>query len=135
MLYRLGTASAASVRHHTHVSALTGRKLGRLVRKSTTVADRVLLALRLEREGLGRLTRAQAARLANVSIGYVSTASRLSAEEQRQLALGSISLSQRHNRWRNSPTDDEIDRLVSRIGAGRFLAALDRATAPSNEDR
>jgi len=133
MLYRPGLSSA-SVRHHTPVGALTGRKLGRLLRKSTAARDRVLLALRLEREGLAQLTRAQAARLANVSVSYVSTASRFSAEEQRQLAHGLISLSQRHNRWRNSPTDDEIDRLVQRIGAGRFLAALDRATAPSNEE-
>jgi hypothetical protein len=84
----------------------------------------------LERVGLHRLTRKQAARLVGVSPSYVSTAARFSAKERLQLRRGKLSLSQAHNHRRNA--DTEVDRIITKFGANAIMDALDRMTAPAN---
>jgi len=107
---------------------LTGRRLARLVRKSTKTADRVLLALRLEQEGLHCPTRKQVAQLARVSPSYICTAARLSPEERAALGRGSFSLSSIHNHRRDA--DAEVARIIAKFGADVIMDALDRMTAP-----
>src|SRR5215831_9018781 len=115
------------------VRTITGRRLGRLLRQASA-RDRALLAHELEQGALHLLspTRAQAAILTHASLGYIGTVSRLTTEERRQLARGQFSLSRAHHNHQRTVTDAAIDRIIARLGLERVMAALDRATAPSN---
>jgi hypothetical protein len=115
------------------VRTISGRRLNRLVRYASA-RDRALLALELEQGEVHLLspTRAQVAALTHASLGYIGTVSRLTADERIQLARGQSSLSRLHNSHRYIATDAAIDRIVAKLGAERIMAALDRATAPSN---
>jgi hypothetical protein len=112
---------------------ITGRELNHLIR-TASAPNRALLARELEQGQLRIVvpTRRQAAGLAHVSTGYVTTVGSLAQEQRLQLACGLLSLSDLHNRRRS--IDTEIDRIVAKYGAERIMAALERATALSTSN-
>ena len=109
---------------------LNGHKLSRRVQRGLSPTFRALLAYQLESGGVcvHHLTRKQALALARASSGYVSTVARLSPQERDQLGKGILSLSALHNR---PPTDADVDRIVTKLGPTRVMAALDRLTRPA----
>jgi hypothetical protein len=104
-------------------------QLGRL-----STSQRVLAADDLASGGktASGLSCAQVAHLAGVSVSYLSTVAHCTPAERQQLRSGALTISALHNSKRKTKpdSDNEIDRIVERIGPERLLAALDRYTAP-----
>jgi hypothetical protein len=80
---------------------------------------------------LRQLTQAQASALLSVSRPYISAVNQASPEERELIKRKRLSISTLYSKHR-APTDTALDKLVMKIGADRVMAALDRATNPSN---
>jgi hypothetical protein len=74
----------------------------------------------------------QPAVLADVSLGYIVTAGRLSSEERAKLACGFLSISHLHRRRRRA--DAELDRIIEQFGAEAIWRALERYTQPGSNE-
>ncbi|MCK1447752.1 hypothetical protein IVB34_34440 [Bradyrhizobium sp. 2] len=110
-----------------------GRQLCRRLRKLSP-AERALLAHDLEQGSISNLTGPQCAALAQVSLSYLNSVRRASAEERERLALGCVSLSCLHNQYRHrTATDADVERIVVKIGPDRVMRALDAITRPMAE--
>jgi hypothetical protein len=57
-------------------------------------------------------------------------AQRLSNEDRFRLLRGELKLSELVRRHKKPPTNDQVDRVVARLGADALMRGLDRATAP-----
>jgi hypothetical protein len=95
---------------------------------------RALLALDLVK-GPTRAKITHAAKAVGLSASYVHTALHATDEERDALASGRITLASLHNRPRPKPiswplSDFDLERVITGIGIGRVLDALDRMTAP-----
>jgi hypothetical protein len=111
------------------VKDINGRKLSRRLKRGLiSPTFRALLARDLETGAvrLHNLTRRQACRIMQVSVGYVTTVARTDPENRKKLEVGQVSLAALHT----TPTDRQLDRLNARVGADRVMAALDRYTRP-----
>jgi hypothetical protein len=113
-----------------------------LLREFKTATWRAFLALDLASDGL---TLAQACAVAGASIGYVATLRRLTTYERNAVREGRVSLGSFHTRKPfavkpehgkhfdgdvPTPSDDEVERIVLRLGPMRVLNAVDKLTAP-----
>jgi hypothetical protein len=126
MLYNPGTAADASP---PNGRPLKGRYLAHShrtkIRRAFEAADLVL-----GRAQLTNPTIRQAALLNGVSVPYVAAAKRIAFEQphlRSSVESGQQRLLEVGHRQLN---DYELDRLVTRIGADRLMAALDRYTQP-----
>ena len=125
MQLHIGNFSAVN----TSVRDIDGHRLSRRLQRGLSATFRALIAYELESGGakLHHLTRKQSVTLVGANSGYVGTVSRLTPHEREQVANGILSLAAIHNQ---PPTDVDIDRIVTRIGLDRVMAALDRLTRP-----
>ncbi|SRR5260370_42424635 len=125
LTYRYDPSTASPDRINAHgasdqVRQINGRKLARKLRHDEIPPDqRARLAedLRTGELHISNLTSAQARRIAGASVADVALVRRLARAKRRRGAR---------------LTDNDIDILVERIGAGRIFQALDRATRPTN---
>lgn len=111
-----------------------GRHLSRQV-KRLGIEKRALLAHELVRGALylQNLTRSQAGAVAGVSVSYLNTVHRASPAELELLSRGWLKLSKLHNKQRYPVTDDDdVERIISKIGFKRVWNVMDRMTAPAS---
>jgi len=111
----------------TPVKDINGRKLARRLKKGLSPTFRALLAHEFESGAvLHDLTRRQACKLLQVGASYVGTVAKSSPENRKKIERGELALSALHN----TPTDRQLDRLITRLGPDRVMEALDRCTRP-----
>ena len=110
---------------------LNGANLGRRLRHMTEV-ERAFLAYDIASGAVivNRLGQERAAKLCDAARGYVETIAHLTSEERARARFSPGALTRFHHR-RHELTDAVVDRLLGRIGLGRALEAIDRATAPA----
>jgi hypothetical protein len=109
------------------VRVISGRQLKRELRKASPTKKAMLaadqVAGRLIIEGC---TRTQARASTGASTQYLAAACSLSPLERQQVAYGALTLAEVCRR-RRDVTEEQLDQLVAKIGAGPLSAALCRA--------